>query len=148
MPLMRPERIQNEEQTKALTFPSYWTTKFVAINILGSFPKTPSCNQHVLFITNHCSKFTHATSMVNITSRHLETIFLDNWILLFGIPNYILSNNGPEFVGELFTMLCLFLRVKKLTNSANHLHTNSKDERYNRPVTARLSHYVFEYQKD
>lgn len=66
----------------------------------------------------------------------------------FGIPSYILTDNGPQFVTKFFTALYRFLEVKKLTLTAYHPKTNRQGEHCNHTIVARLGHYVPKHQEN
>lgn len=112
--------------------------RFVAIDILGpSTKKLPGIQNMVNMTAIRYTKLTCATPTAKIISQYLETVLLDNWILPYGIPNYVLTDNGPQFVSKYFMTLCLFLGFKKLTNTAYHRQTNGQVERYNSMLIAR-----------
>lgn len=64
------------------------------------------------------------------TASHVEDAFGDNWIIPFGIPNFLLSYNGPNFVSRFFASIWGFLRLKHLTKSTYYRQTNGQTERF------------------
>lgn len=60
---------------------------------------------------------------------------------------FVRPYGSSQFLRKFFTTLCLFLGVRKLATSADHLKENGNVECYNRTLVARLYHHVFEYQK-
>lgn len=119
-------------------FPAALPLEFVAIVILGPSPRAASGNQHGVIVTNRYSKTTRTFPIVKATSTHMATIILDNWILRYGVPNYLLTDNGAQFVSIFFTMLSLLLGIKKLMTTTYHLQTNGQVECYNCTVVARM----------
>lgn len=73
---------------------------------------------------------------------------MNNRIMPYRIPSYIMTENGAQFLSKVFTTLCLFRIVKKLMTTADHLQANGQVERYNRTIVAILFYYVFEHQRD
>ncbi|XP_046407957.1 uncharacterized protein LOC124172555 [Ischnura elegans] len=83
--------------------------------------------------------------MVAIPSQTAEVVadaLLRRWILKFGVPDYILSDQGPNFESALFQNLCKFLGVSKLRTSPFHPSCNGRCERVHRTISQMLSHYV------
>ncbi|MEM7496351.1 MAG: integrase, partial [Myxococcota bacterium] len=76
-------------------FPANGPLEFIAIDILGPLPRSKRGNKHVLVITDRYSKLTRTVAMNKITAPHVAEAFLDNWIMPYGIPNALLSDNGP-----------------------------------------------------
>lgn len=78
---------------------------------------------------------------------HLANTFLYIWILLYGIPNYVLIKNGPQFVSKVLPTLCFLLGFEKLTTTAYHQKTKGQVKRYSRTLVAVLCHYVSKHQE-
>lgn len=116
--LMHPRQISNERKRNLSLFPAVGPPVFVAIDILRLFPRTTSGNQLVIIVTDRYSKHTRAIPTGKITWTRPTITFLDNWILPYGIQGYVLTDSGSQTFGKLFTTLCLFSEVKRLTAAA------------------------------
>lgn len=92
------------------------------------------------------SKVTRALPTFNTTSSYIASIFFANWISTYGIPRYLLSENGPQFLSKFFKALCGYFVFNELDTTACHPHTNGHTERYNKTISARILHYVAEHQ--
>lgn len=86
--------------------------------------------------------------MTKTKAIHVADVFIDNWIILYGISNYLLSDYGPQFVSKFFGAICGFLGVKQLTTTAYHPQTNGQTELYKKVIVSRLRHYIDENQSD
>lgn len=51
-------------------------------------------------------------------------IFLDNWNVLFCIPMFVLTDNGPPFVSNLFAAFCANLEGEHLAPTTYHRQNN------------------------
>ena len=64
------------------------------------------------------------------------------------MPEEIISDQGAEFEGELFTELCKSLNVGKLRTSPYKPYTNGMVEWYHRTLNQMLGKVVGETQRD
>lgn len=75
-------------------------------------------------------------------------LLLNNWIIPYGIPTSLLSDNGPRLSSKLFSELCSFLFTDLKTTTAHHPQVNGQTERYSKIIFTRLRHYVNEHQSN
>jgi hypothetical protein len=77
----------------------------VALDTAGPLPETKSGNRYILVAIDHYSKWCKAKVVadhsVKTTSRFLE----DDIICRYGVPRFILIDNGGEWIAE-FEMMC------------------------------------------
>ncbi|CAM1330054.1 Uncharacterised protein r2_g3914 [Pycnogonum litorale] len=66
---------------------------------------------------------------------------LDVVICQYGLPRFILSDNGSQFFSSLFKSLCQLMEVKRINTSVNHPQTNLT-ERINKILGVKISIYV------
>lgn len=69
-------------------------------------------------------------------------VFLNDWVILYYIPTYLLTDNGPQLLYQYFSTVYAHLSLKKLTSTAYHPHTNSQVKWYNRITVANLDTIV------
>lgn len=93
------------------------------------------------------SQLTRAAPTSKPSSTHMVDILIDSYIVLFGIPVFVLTDNGPHYVSKLFAMLFADLGVKHLTTTAYHQQNNGLAERFNRAIVKHLRHYVADDQR-
>lgn len=78
----------------------------------------------------------------------MERIFLEDWVVRYGIPDRLLMDKGPKFVENFFNAVCVALETKLITTTAYHRQTNGQTEHYNKTILSRLCHYISEHQDD
>lgn len=100
---------------------------FLTIDNIRPLLRSTIGKQHVSIVKDMFFKLTRAIPSGRISSMQIATRLLNNWSMQYGIPSYVLADIGPQFVSKLFTTLCLFLRVKRLTNKAATPEPISKD---------------------
>lgn len=136
----------NRQKSPLQLFPSSEPLDFVGMDILGLLLKTASRNQYAVVITDCYLKRTRAISSSKTTSTHLANIFLDQWIIAYSIPSFILSDNGSQLLFKFFETLRGLLGAKQITTTAYHPETNGQVERFHRTMVTQLSHNVTEQQ--
>ena len=62
-------------------------------------------------------------------SERVATAFSDKWLHVFGVPTFVLSDNGGEFNGEPFQTLLRSFGIRHMRTSPHHPQTNGVLER-------------------
>ena len=117
-----------------------------ALDIVGPMTETMAGNKYILTCQYDLSKFLVA---IPIPQQDAETVareFILNIILKFGAPAQILTDQGLNFLSDLFKITCKLLRIKKIQTTAFHPESNGSLERSHRVLTEYLRHYVREDQ--
>lgn len=129
---------RNLRPKKFRLFSAAGPLQFVAMDILDPLSKTKPYNQHVIVLTDRYTRLTRTMPATTLTPTNAATVFVDNWVIPYGILTYSLTDNGPYFVSKLFRVVTACLGVKHLITTAYHPHINSKVERFIRTIVARL----------
>jgi len=76
-------------QSKAFMrlFPATEPFAALAIDLLGTVPRTPEGYEYILFICDRFTKVTRAVSLREITALDVLSAFLDTWVASFVIPD-------------------------------------------------------------
>jgi transposase InsO family protein len=94
------------------------------LNIVGSLSRTLDGNKYVLTFQDELSKYTLAIPIKQQDASKIARDFVEEFILKFGIPQMVLTDQGSNFMSEVFTNICKLLRIKKLKCSAYHPQSN------------------------
>lgn len=78
--------------------------EFVAKDILGPLSKTKSGNKYKEVMTDRYSKLTRVIPTKRKTATDVVLIFVDHWVIPYGIPRWLLTDNGPKFVQNFSTL--------------------------------------------
>lgn len=70
--------------------------EFVSMDLLGPLPRRYSGNQSVVFMNDRYPNLTRPVSTTITTALHITSVFLDLCTFPYGIPRFILSENGSS----------------------------------------------------
>jgi len=135
--------VKSTIQSIPFTLSSYEPMKTIGIDTLGPLPEDDDGNTHVIVIKDHFTKTTELYPSKSTTAQEAEYALFD-WVSRYGIPTYIVSDNGPQYVNKLID------EFMKLTGSThNRTMTYSKEqnaivERANKEILRHLRALIFE----
>jgi hypothetical protein len=105
-------------------------------------------NKYVLTFQDDLSKFIVA---VPIPQQDAETVareFVQNIVLKFEAPAQILTDQGSNFLSNVFKNVCKLLRIRKIQTTTFRPESNGGLERSHRVLAEYLRHYVRQDQSD
>ena len=85
--------------------------------------------RNVLVLQDHFSKYVVAYVVKDQTARAATETVRIGYFGLFGVPAYLVSDQGKAFTGHVITHLCELYGVQKLRTSPYHAQTNGQVER-------------------
>ena len=129
-------------------FPARKPLEFVAMDILGPFPRTRHGMRFILVITDRFSKLTKTAALRTITALSVAKAFCRTWVFNYGTPKVLLTDNGSQFIATFFKHVCRILGIQKVFTTEYHPQTNGQAERFNRTILAAIRHYVADSQRD
>jgi Integrase zinc binding domain len=142
-------RVKERKRTSFLKlFPASGPLEFVAMDILGPLPKPEHGNRFLLVISDRFSKLTRTVPMRTITTLCVAKAFCDAWVLSYGPPRYLLTDNVTQFNAKFFLSVCRELGIFKIFTTAYHPQTNGQVERFNRTIINCLRGYIERRQTD
>jgi transposase InsO family protein len=95
--------------------------------------------ENILVITDHFTKYAQAIPTRNQTARTTARVLYDNFILHYGIPKAIHSDQGRCFESSTIKELCSIMGIKKSRTTPYHPMGNGLTERFNRTIIQMLS---------
>ena len=85
-------------------------------------------NQHYLFIVDYFSKWPEISKLDNLSAKNVIS-YMKSQISRYGIPDELISDNGPQFACEEFAQFMKDYDIKHTTSSPYHLQANGQAER-------------------
>ena len=128
------------------------------VNITSSLPMEMMCVdylslerskggvENILVITDHFSRYAQAIPTRNQTAKTTARVLFDRFIVHYGFPAHIHSDQGQNFESNLIKELCQIARVEKSRTTPYRLMGNGQVERFNQTLLKMLG-TLEEYQK-
>lgn len=106
--------------------------ELICMDFLSLEPDT-SNTKDILVLTDHFTKFAIAIPTANQKARTVAKCLWDNFIVYYGIPERLHSDQGPDFESKLIKELCEVAGIKKCRTTPYHPRGNPV-ERFNRTL--------------
>lgn len=90
--------------------------------------------KHILVITDHFTRFAMAIPTRNQLAKTTAEMFYNNFIVHYGIPERIHSDQGANFESRVIQELCKIMGMKKSRTTSYHAMGNGMCERFNRTL--------------
>ena len=87
--------------------------------------------ENVLVITDHFTRYAQAFVTRTQTAQTMAKTLWNKFIVHYGLPEKILTDQGCNFESQLVADLCELMGVQKIWTSPYHLQTNGQCERFN-----------------
>ena len=84
------------------------------------------------------SKWAEAIPLKTHTARSVASAILQHWTARYGVPQELMSDQGPEFESAVFKHICNIMGITKLRSSPYHPMGNGAVERLNRTLKSLL----------
>ena len=101
----------------------------IAFDIIGPFKYPDGRKQYGLTIQDEFTKFIKFCGVKDCTAETVARHLIDDWILHYGIPKILVSDNGSNLCGEIMTSVANYFNIKRITTSIAHPQSNASVER-------------------
>lgn len=92
----------------------------VFLDIVGPLPVDDFGNKYILTVQCELTKFVETYPLKTKESNSVAAMFVDEFVLRFGVPRIIATDLGTEFTSNKFRAVCDMLQVKQLNSTAYH----------------------------
>ena len=93
---------------------------------------------NIVVITDHFTRYAQAYVTPKQTTVVAAHALWENFLVHYGWPEKILTNQGRSFESNLFRELCNLAKIKKLHTSPYHPETNGQCEHFNTTLISML----------
>ena len=106
----------------------------ISIDICGPMIETPRGNRFVLVISDHFTKYTKAVPLPDQQAETVAQALIDHWILEYGEPMQLHSDQGRNFESNLIKQFCELHGIEKTRTTAYHPQADGQVERFNKTL--------------
>ena len=138
-------KVAHTDRAAMISIESSRPLELVCVDFLALEPSGGYGN--VLVITDHFSKFSQAIPTRNQTARTTAKVLYDNFIVRYGIPERLHSDQGRNFESKLIKELCGIMGMEKTRTTAFHPQSNGIAERFNKTLLEMLGTLPAEKKK-
>ena len=103
---------------------------------------------NILIVTDHYTKYALAIPTKNQSAKTTAEVFYNHFIIHYGIPNRLHSDQGANFESELIKELCEIMKINKSHTTPYHPQGNAGPERFNRTLLDMLGTLAPEQKND
>ncbi|GFW65630.1 retrovirus-related Pol polyprotein from transposon 412 [Trichonephila clavipes] len=123
---------------------SNYPNEIVTLDLLGPYPASrPERYRFVLVITDHFTKWSELILLRKASAQAIANAFFENYISRYGAPISLISDNGPQFISEVFEHLSHRLDIKHMKTVTYRPQANLT-ERVNRNLVQMIACFVKE----
>ncbi|CAF1481864.1 unnamed protein product [Rotaria sordida] len=121
-----------------------WHT--IGIDLMGPFPTTQRQKHFLLVIVDYFTRWVELFPLRTTTADVIANVVINEVFCRYGMPTFMLSDNGPQFIAELFAETCKLLGIRRKLTANYHPQTNMT-ERVNRTLKQQIRIYAQQNHK-
>ncbi len=129
-PCLRQKRVRQQSVAPLVSIHSSHPMELVAIDFLH-LDKSSGGFEYILLIVDHFTRYGQAYPTKNKYALTAAKHLFNDFILKFGLPNRVISDQGKEFENKLIHELSNFCGIIKSRTTPYHPQTNGTVERLN-----------------
>lgn len=115
--------------------------ELVAMDLVGPLPESKRGNTWLLVFSDQLSKWIEMRALPDATATRIADAYLEEVISRHGVPKKILTDQGSNFMSDVFEQVNKLLGVRHLKTSTYHPQTDFA-ERSNQTIINMISNYV------
>lgn len=118
----------------------------VIIDCVGPLPRSKSGNEYLLTIMDSVTRFPEAIPMRNITAKSVIKALV-KFFTTFGLPREVQSDQGSNFMSNMFRQVLKELGIKHQISAAYHPESQGALERFHQTLKNMIRTYCFQNDK-
>lgn len=104
------------------------------MDVVGPLPVTKRGNKYILTLQDAFTRYPEAVAIPDQKSETVARVFVADFIARHGVPKYLVTDRGTNFVSDLFKNVCELLGTNKIQTTAYHPMCNGRIERFHRTL--------------
>ena len=105
------------------------------LGIVGPLPWTQGSNKYISMFQDDLSKYVVAVPIGQQDAETVARAFVANVVLKYGTPRILQTDQGADFISEVFRNTCKILKIKKIQYTAFHPESEGSIERSHRVLS-------------
>jgi len=114
------------------------------LDIVVPLLMTQGNNKYILTFQDDLSNYVVAVPIGQQDAEIVARVFVANIVLKYGTPSILQTDQGANFVREVFRNTCKILKIKKIHPTAFHPESQGSLQRRHRVLAEYLRQYVNE----
>ena len=110
-------------------FPVTSRFRTVHMDLVGPLKRTKRSREYILTMMDRFSRWLVAVPLTNIRAETVAQTFYERWVCDYGIPDYIVTDQGSQFESALMERLCKIMDVHRNRTTPYHPQSNGMIER-------------------
>ena len=98
-------------------------------------------------MTDLFTKYVVAVPLKDLDFKEVANSLVENWVLRFGVPDVLHTDQGTNFNSDLMKEVCSLLQIDKSRTTAYHPEENGQVETVNRVIAESISKYCAENRR-
>ncbi|KAK9050039.1 hypothetical protein SSX86_030992 [Deinandra increscens subsp. villosa] len=124
---------------------SAWPFQKWGMDIVGPFPVASGGVKFLIVAIDYFTKWVEAKPLANISGKQVKRFVWEHIVCRFGLPLYIITDNGQQFAGNPFAEWCEELHINQVFTSVAHPQANGQVERANRSLVEGIKMRLTKY---
>jgi len=110
----------------------------------------PSSKRHrfILTITDYFFKWAEAIPLREVKASDVIKFIKHHMVYCFGVPRWIVHNNGPQFVSQAFQRFCNKFRIQSVSSTTYYPVANGLAKAFNKTIEKLLKKFISKSQRD
>lgn len=126
--------------------PANFPFQIIAVDIMGPFPRSPRGFCYLLVVADFFSKYTILCPMRDATANNVVKFLEHQIFLVYGVPQFVICDNGPQFAGKTFKKLAQTYKVQKIWYTPRYAAQCNFVERNNKTIGQAIRCYLNEHK--
>ena len=140
--------MQRKSRAPMQTYTAGEPLERMAIDVMGELHLSKSRNKCVVVAMDYFTKFVFLLPLPNHKAKTIAEALVKEVFTKFGIPKFLHSDRGTDFMSNLFRETCNLFRIDKTLTTPWRPQSDGMVERMNRTLGAMLRQYTSENQDD
>lgn len=119
----RYKHVKMSKQPLTITSTASSAFEKIFLDIVGPLNTDNDDNRYILTIQCELTKFVECYPITNKDAQTVSQAYVNNFILRYGIPKAVVTDQGTEFMSKIFKETCKLLGIEQLHSTAYHHET-------------------------